>query len=464
MAHVNKDHAETIAALVNTPQDEQVGLFRFFQPKKGKNVFGWMEIVILGLRPFSTVEDKIIRRYVNLEPLCVNTFKKHTDALVKRVEEKIQTLLPDRFCLVFDGWSCGDTHFLAIFATFPSANELGYDRVLLTFSPMGDEKSLDAEEHVKFINETLVLYKKSIANVIAFVADNCATNKRTARLSGVPMVGCASHRFNLAVMQIVEENEEAVEKVRALMVILRQLIPAAKLRERTNLKAKLACPTRWGSYFKMLKRYMELKEFLSQLDLPSVEDALPTASDNRKLHEAMQKFEELQLISLSIQKNDTTLGMVRVFFDTVVEEFPQLANRLNADADIVHSKDFETGTVLIQQGKTSEMSSRERAAVASLREGTAGNTAVVGNGAPPKLSLLQRALKKRKISVGDSGRAYMDTRFVVPTSNMVESFFSRAGFALNDRRRGLLPVNLESQMFLFANASHWDVNDVSRVV
>lgn len=169
--------------------------------------------------------------------------------------KKIEDTLPDRFCIVFDGWSSGDTHYLAIFATYPAETTDGYQTVLLTFSPMGDETKLDAEEQVKFIHKTLSFYKKGIDNIICVIADNCPVNKRTARLISVPMVGCASHRFNLAVMDIVGENSILIEKVRNVMVVLRQLIPAAKLREHTKLKEKLACPTRWGSYYQMLKRF-----------------------------------------------------------------------------------------------------------------------------------------------------------------------------------------------------------------
>ena len=85
-----------------------------------------------------------------------------------------------------------------------------------------------------------------------------------------------------------------------------------------------------------------------------------------------------------------------------------------------------------------------------------------GGDSQRKLSLLERTLKRRKM-VGSAGK-YIDTRFIVPTSNMVESFFSRAGYALNDRRRSLLPANLEAQMFLLANTGFWNVEDVRKVV
>ncbi len=61
------------------------------------------------------------------------------------------------------------------------------------------------------------------------------------------------------------------------------------------------------------------------------------------------------------------------------------------------------------------------------------------------LSFGERALKKRKISKTSS--AYMDLRFIRPTSNMCERLFSVAGFTLNDRCKCILAMNFELQFF-----------------
>ena len=83
-----------------------------------------MEIVILGLRQFSFVEDAVVRRHVNIPHICVNNLKNHTEALVKHVEQKITKIMPSKFCIIFDGWTSGDTHYLGVFATFPSDSSL----------------------------------------------------------------------------------------------------------------------------------------------------------------------------------------------------------------------------------------------------------------------------------------------------------------------------------------------------
>ena len=58
---------------------------------------------------------------------------------------------------------------------------------------------------------------------------------------------------------------------------------------------------------------------------------------------------------------------------------------------------------------------------------------------------------------------YMDSRFLLPTSNMVERFFSLTGFTLTDYRQRLTPANFEMQLFLKLNRKVWDQELVSEV-
>ena len=469
IAHVRSVHPDTFQLMSTTPSSYSSSLLRFLQPKKGRNLHDWLEIVILGLRPFSTVEDDCLRRHLKLNPICVDTFMKHKAALVVRVENKIANMLPDVFCVVLDGWSCATTHYVALFATYPSDAPNGYCKVLLAFSPMGNEKSLDAETHVTFIEKTLRLYKKSMDNVMAFIGDNVSTNKRAARLAKVAFVGCASHRYNLAVMDLVNDNSELIGKVNALMVFLRSLIPAATLRERTPLQPVTACPTRWGSYHKQLKRYTELREFIPQMDMPDAEDLLPSAAEHRRIASLLDFLEPMEGVSLELQKNRCTMAHVRDCFDMVVQDHPSTRGRLAADAEIVQCKNFEDAVVLIQRQQSHSLTSAQRAAVSMLKRGSVYKASGVHGGEDSgtvsrKRSIVDRVYKRRKQLAAGSGVGYIDTRFIVPTSNMVESFFSKAGRAVTPHMLDLLPIQLEGQMFLYANADVWNIDDLSKVV
>ncbi|RQM27525.1 hypothetical protein B5M09_007643 [Aphanomyces astaci] len=79
---------------------------------------------------------------------------------------------------------------------------------LLAFAPMLDETSFDAATHYEFILETLKWYGQSDASIekwfVCLIGDNCSTNKATANLFSRPLIGCHSHRLNLAVDQFLK--------------------------------------------------------------------------------------------------------------------------------------------------------------------------------------------------------------------------------------------------------------------
>ena len=57
----------------------------------------------------------------------------------------------------------------------------------------------------------------------------------------------------------------------------------------------------------------------------------------------------------------------------------------------------------------------------------------------------------------------MDSRFLLPTSNMVERFFSLAGFTFSDYRQRLTPASFEMQFFRKLNMKIWEKELVSEV-
>ena len=58
---------------------------------------------------------------------------------------------------------------------------------------------------------------------------------------------------------------------------------------------------------------------------------------------------------------------------------------------------------------------------------------------------------------------YLDSQFLLPTSNLLERFFSTE-YAYSDLRQSLLPQNLEMQLFLKVNKNYWGHEFVSKIV
>ena len=61
-------------------------------------------------------------------------------------------------------------------------------------------------------------------------------------------------------------------------------------------------------------------------------------------------------------------------------------------------------------------------------------------------------------------KSEMNLSWILPTSIVAERLFSRAKFVFSDYRKKTLPINLESQIFLFVNKSFWDIKTVKEIV
>ena len=87
--------------------------------------------------------------------------------------------------------------------------------VLLAFSPLlEDAFDFTAASHKAFIIHVLEkVFGKSLENIVCLVGDNCPTNQSLADLCNLPLVGCASHRFNLEVMKELLQYESIIAQV-----------------------------------------------------------------------------------------------------------------------------------------------------------------------------------------------------------------------------------------------------------
>ena len=77
---------------------------------------------------------------------------------------------------------------------------------MLAFAPPFDEVSYTAENQADFITDVMELFGKRRDDLLFVVADNTNVNPGTARLLGCAFIGCASHRFNLAVKEYTRRS------------------------------------------------------------------------------------------------------------------------------------------------------------------------------------------------------------------------------------------------------------------
>ncbi|EGZ05597.1 hypothetical protein PHYSODRAFT_289239 [Phytophthora sojae] len=194
--------------------------------------------------------------YSSLDPISEETLRAGMDGVVVAVERSIASELPARFGIMLDGWTHASEHYIAVFACY------------------------------------------ELAQCRFFVADNCAVNRRLATLMSVPLVGCASHRLNLAVQANMASHEEDLAAVQALM------------------------DTRWGSTFEMVRRYLQLLEFLDAED-DDLMDLLPPPAMNKRLGVLYQELCDIESVSKALQDHDVDLLDVREWFDELIAVKPQ---------------------------------------------------------------------------------------------------------------------------------------------
>ncbi|KAG6963906.1 hypothetical protein JG687_00006281 [Phytophthora cactorum] len=133
--------------------------------------------------------------------------------------------------------------------------------LLLAFSPVETEKDLSAQSEYDLIADTLSRYNKPWNAVKFMVGDNCSVDQYIGRKEGaIPQIGCASHRFNLAVKDYLKKKDELITKVHAFMSKLRTVKGRAILRRVSHLSPLLRNGTRWSSTYET--RYVKLQPLI----------------------------------------------------------------------------------------------------------------------------------------------------------------------------------------------------------
>jgi len=263
VSHIKEHHNNWQEIMASKILEDNTLITRFIN-KKSSTVFSWLEWIVMADLPFVFVENELTRKNTKLDSISRNTLMKYLKLLTVEVESKVSIELPEKFGIVIDGWSEGNTHYIAVFASY--AQEEKSKLTLLAIAPPFDEENYDAASHKAFIRDVLGLFNKNFSNLIFMVGDNAPVNKSLADLLGVPFIGCASHRFNLACRHYLDPFETSITKINDLMKTLCNIKQAGKLRKKTNLEPVKRNVTRWSSTYEMVKRFFEIKTFIDDED------------------------------------------------------------------------------------------------------------------------------------------------------------------------------------------------------
>lgn len=518
---------------------------------KARVVSKWMNLILFEHLPLSKLTSKHFAGIMNAEdrPLvpCPKSMRRYMMNLTELTEKVLRRELPEKFALEHDGWSHNGTHYLAVFAVFTDKRGNVRD-ALLSMSPLAGRaiidalrvdvdsdsedfdgssggnvedrfiRAVDAEaaakargeieaevfntdahyEHLKLVLQSY--YGKSMENVVCFLGDNCNLNKKLAKIAKKPLVGCAAHRLNLEVEHWLEDEDNAtvrraLEKVNSVFAKARTSSVRRSVRNSGNLlQPILYNKTRWFSKIGTLKRFNAMEPSFTKV--PALESELEkiTPADRQAMKGALELFEKLHLISLSLQEKDASsqkLALTRkrlLRAKHIIETFNRDGkNRhisstytcmyLSDDSAIVDPmfRDFETGVIKLQNNQAADLTDAEREAVKDLlrprTEDAASLSAPSGTeevGGSPE----RRARELRELAASldeDENRErqtqeYVDCTFIGGTSVRVERFFSQAKLVLPDSRKLMTPYMFEVLCFLRQNARYWDGDTVDAAI
>ncbi|KAG6599843.1 Phosphoenolpyruvate carboxykinase [Phytophthora cinnamomi] len=391
LTSTHPDFEETYQASVAT--DAPLSSFGFVS-EATQHRYQWLQWVVERNMPISEVDDPLTRSMASWKPVSSKTLKLDMQTCSANVGDVIEKELGDIFGVIWDGWTHGTVHYVGIYGvTF--VNGKRRER-LLSLSPLVDG-SQDAEVHIAMFKRVLSLYNKNVSMVAFLVGDNCATNRRIATLMELPLVGCASHRYNLAVNRYLAAYESELAAVNSLMVQLRHVNNAAELAKYTDLKPVKRNVTRWSSTFEMVRRYKKIRDSIRQVD--AVEEFIPRGE--------------------SISMAD-----VRVLFDQVADDYPDMASHLRPSAKIVHSPVFEAALVKIEN-KVKLTAAEARSVQRFVVDPPASSGKRKERSSSDYANEILRGGKKARSS-GAASATYHDLAKVVPpTSNTVERLFSQ---------------------------------------
>jgi hypothetical protein len=495
---------------------------------EAKNMASWIEWIVFADLPIYVTENELFRKNSKLNATNYKTVSKYMTKLLELIRLNIKSGLPKTFGLIFDGtilihtcdftliclmqiigWSCDGEHYIGIFATWVNEKGNVIKRLIscgVQDLPSNAEEAnafgFTAEDIGDYIFDVLEIYGLDFEAIEFITGDNAYVNqslctKIEAWLSRVksiercvPLVGCASHRLNLAVQLIYSQNENAtyyrlVEKVQNLMVDLKTLKNKVKLAVCTPLCPELKNDTRWGSVYKMMLKYVALCEATNHFRdcsfkaatrnlVPSferVDDDEP--SEHETILEMVALLKEFEAVSKWLQTENVhdssrrvTLYSVRKVFDKLCQKYPVVRRHLSANADIVHQPLFESAVAKIQ-GNDFNLNAQEKRKVSFFLISAAEEEEEEEGGEEIDLSFLDETLNDAAAESAKRHKKscpYRSMDHISPTSNIVERLFSRCGIIMRPHRRLMDPSTLEMLIMLRFNKDLWDAREVDIVL
>ncbi|KAF7685211.1 hypothetical protein CDIK_4040 [Cucumispora dikerogammari] len=252
------------------------------------------------------------------------------------------------------------------------------------------------------------------------IGDNCSTNKSIATKVGIPLIGCYSHKLNLAVQKYLSQFS-SIDLVHKLMTMLFTPLNLEALREKTTLKPIVRSTAKWTSCYNMLTRFLQIKDFIDQNDVVLVE-FLPSSTDIFQLQEVMISLQPLNELTIYLQNESLNLADAKKCFDSVLIKHSGFEHYLSKTSVFFNAPDFDAAVIKIINGEEDKLSYLKKMLIEK-----------------GKVQFFSICVNKENSFIPTVAKhpQYINLKFIPPTSNLVERLFSLAGRIYCARRKSL---------------------------
>ena len=306
------------------------------------------------------------------------------------------------------------------------------------------------------------------------------TNPAIARLLGVPIVGCASHKFNLSVSEWINGDDDLVSALGSLAELMDKAAnskASALLRDLTReelgkeLCVKQQCATRWTGTMDMIVRYFKIKPQLEKIrDLHTF---ILDKKTDEILAGVLPAFKVLRRATIELQHKGLSLKESRELFDIVLQD-PRFRSSFmrhcGKSSSLVKYPAFEKGIIKIMNNE--RLKDDEEKAVKKLlimteepedEEDMDGLEEMLDHRA--KLRAKEKLKEKHNvIGFGQKGNYLDPGKIICATSNCCERLFSEAKYILLPHRTVMSPILFEALLFLKKNKNLWALDEVARAM
>jgi hypothetical protein len=203
----------------------------------------------------------------------------------------------------------------------------------------------------------------------------------------------------------------------------------------------------------MVSRYLELKPFLEELS--SIHEILTplllSIGEEIQLKTLHSTLTDFQSITVALQSQDMSYGKCRILFDKLRTKYPPMSKYIAPNSTIVQCPLFESALFKIVTSREKELTEEEENEVISLLTQVSPPQTT-----QPDQSFADSLLASYEMDVETNCSKYINLKFILPGTVIIESLFSVVGYMFDDRRMATTPIHIEEQVFLKVNRNYWN--------